>query len=96
MVEISWWLWLGIGLFVSVTSAVMGGPLWLFMWVGILFVIFGIGKLVIKVVLSPKEEKRATQAPAPVDRPQGFYCPRCRVSIHPTDVFCRYCGTRLR
>lgn len=99
MAEIKWWVWLGIGLVVTVTSAVIGGALWLFMWVGLLFVIVGAGKLVFKVVFAPKEtraDKQAMQMPQAHQQPQAYYCPRCRITVQPSDYFCRYCGSRLR
>ncbi len=97
MAEIAWWAWIGIGLFVAVTSAYMGGKVSWFAWVGLLFIVIGIAKVVHLFVLSPKESKKEHQIVQPhVARPPAFYCPRCRVTIQATDNFCKYCGTRLR
>lgn len=91
MAEIAWWAWLGVGLFVSVTSAVVGGKTGLFLWVGLLFVVVGMGKVVFLFVLKEREtkaEKTVTQ--------HEHVCPYCRGSIKVSDRFCRSCGTRLR
>ena len=100
MAEIAWWAWLGIGLFVAITSVWSGGKLSLFAWIGLVFIIIGISKVVALFVLSPKESKKEHQVvhpqhAAPV-QPRGYYCPRCRVTVQPTDFFCKYCGQRLR
>jgi len=98
MAEIPWWAWIGVGLFIAITSGIMGGKVSWFAWIGLLFTAIGIGKLVYMFVLKPKEteaEKQIipqyTHQPAP-----GSFCPRCRITVQPTDRFCRYCGTRLR
>jgi hypothetical protein len=102
MAEIPWWVWLGIGLFVSVSSAISGGKLSIFAWVGLVFIVIGIGKVVYLFVLKPREseaEHRAMRMPNPQLPPQppsSLFCPRCRVTVQQTDFFCRYCGWRLR
>jgi len=102
MAEIAWWAWLGVGLFVAISSAYMGGKVTLFAWVGLLFIVIGIAKVVYIFVLRPKEtksEQRAMHMPYPQLPPQppsAFYCPQCRITVQPTDFFCRYCGRRLR
>jgi uncharacterized membrane protein YuzA (DUF378 family) len=102
MAEIPWWAWLGVGLFVAITSAVMGGKISIFAWVGLIFIVVGIAKVVYLFVLHPKESKADQQAMhmrqpqlAP-QAPSVLYCPRCRITVQPTDHFCRYCGWRLR
>jgi len=96
--EIKWWAWLSVGLVVTVVSAMMGGPLWLFMWVGIFFIIVGAITITYKVILSPDESPREKQLVRQqmMQQPVQMTCPNCRRSLHPVDVFCRYCGVRLR
>ena len=96
MAEIYWWAWLATGLFITITSAIVGGTVQLFVWIGLLFIIIGIAKVVLLLVLRPKETKIERKAMhMPVHHAKAA-CPRCRVSIERTDYFCRYCGTRLR
>jgi len=102
MAEIPWWAWIGIGLFVSVSSAISGGKVKIFAWVGLLFVAVGIAKVVYLFVLKPREseaEKHAMHMPQPIlpaQPPSSYYCPRCRITVQPTDFYCKYCGQRLR
>ncbi len=102
MAELAWWAWLGVGLFVAITSAVMGGKVALFAWVGLIFIVVGIAKIVYLFVLKPKEtkaEQHSMHMPnpqLPPQQPSALYCQRCRVTVQITDHFCRYCGWRLR
>jgi len=101
MAEIAWWAWIGVGLFVAVGAAWSGGKVSLFAWVGLLFIAIGIAKVVYLFVTRSKETKTEhrivhPQRPVAPVVPQGFFCPRCRVTVQQTDYFCRYCGTRLR
>ena len=100
MAEIAWWAWLGVGLFVAVSSALTGGKVSLFAWVGLLFIVIGIGKVVYLFVMRPKETSKEQNLVHPQHMPraapQASYCPRCRITVQPGDYFCRYCGTRLR
>ncbi len=99
MAEIAWWAWLGVGLFVAVSAAWSGGKVSIFAWAGLLFIAIGIGKVVYMFVIRPRESvsEQKVVPPSRIQPPQGVqYCPRCRVTIQPSDFFCRYCGTRLR
>ena len=102
MAEIAWWAWLGIGLFVAISAAWSGGKVSLFAWVGLAFIVIGIGKVIALFMLTPKESKTEQKmmhmrSPEFAHPPQtGFFCPRCRITLQPTDYFCRYCGQRLR
>ena len=100
MAEIPWWAWLGVGLFVSISAAFTGGQVSLFAWVGLAFVAFGIGKVVLLFVLKPRETKQEQQAmhmpQYPMHQARALYCPQCRITVQPNDSFCKYCGRRLR
>jgi uncharacterized paraquat-inducible protein A len=94
-----WWTWLSVGLLVAVMSSVVGGKLELFVWVGVLFILIGIAKLVIAYVFRQKEAKQEHtqhQYQTPQQTHQAFYCPRCRSTVRTHDFFCSRCGTRLR
>lgn len=102
MAEIPWWAWLGVGLFVSITSA-FSDKLTLFAWVGLAFVAVGIGKITFLFILKPKEskaEQKAMHMPYPQQwqqqTPPSSFCPQCRSSVQPVDYFCKFCGRRLR
>ncbi|VVB81445.1 Uncharacterised protein [uncultured archaeon] len=95
MAEIPWWAWIGVGLFVAVSAGIMGGKVSWFAWIGLLFTAIGIGKVVYLFVLTPRKTEVRTSIPTPA-QVLGSYCPLCRMSVLPTDRFCRYCGTRLR
>ena len=96
MAEIPWWAWTGVGLFVAVTSGIMGGKVSWFAWIGLLFIAIGIGKTVYLFVLKPREEVRVVHQHTIQPPPTSQYCPLCKITVMPTDKFCRYCGTRLR
>ncbi len=93
MAAIPWWVWLGVGLLVTISSVLIGGHLQFFAWVGVVFLIVAIAKVVFLFVFSvPKEEIKHKVNP----QQQAFFCPRCRSQIHMHDFFCRTCGSRLR
>lgn len=97
MAEIPWWAWIGVGLFVAVSAGIMGGRVSLFAWVGLLFIAIGIGKIVYLFVLKPREsEKEKNVVHQHPVLPPARFCPRCRVAVQVSDIFCRYCGWRLR
>ena len=57
MAGISWWVWLGLGLFVSISSLYTGGNLQWFAWAGLIFIVIGIA---IFAGASPYRVKRIT------------------------------------
>jgi len=99
MATIPWWIWIGVGLFVALVSAQLSTKLTLFIWIGVLFILIGIGKAIAVVILTPKEQKKIAATPYP-HKPTPFthtlYCPRCRVAINTHDNFCKFCGMQLR
>jgi len=98
MAEIPWWVWIGVGLFVTIASAVVGGRMYFFIWIGLIFMIVGIVKAVFLFVFrerETKQEQKTMQAPA-MHMPRQTHCPRCRVATTLHDNFCRYCGQKLR
>ncbi len=96
MAEIPWWAWIGVGLFVAVSAGIMGGRVSLFAWVGLIFIAIGIGKIVYLFVLTPRKERSEPHGIPTPAQVLGRYCPMCRITVSPTDRFCRYCGSRLR
>ena len=100
MAGIPWWGWLGVGLLVAIMSGAVGGKVRFFVWIGWLFALIGIAKLVMAYVLREKEAKhehvQAHQYQMPSQAHQSYYCPRCRGTVRVTDFFCSKCGSRLR
>ncbi|HLC32859.1 MAG TPA: hypothetical protein VJJ82_03465 [Candidatus Nanoarchaeia archaeon] len=97
MGSIPWWAWLGVGAFVAITSAGVGGKLQFFAWVGLLFIAIGIAKIVFLFVFAERKDT-VTQAhqSQPQQRQQYLLCPRCRSAVAANDYFCRLCGLRLQ
>lgn len=95
MAAIPWWAYLGVGLFVAISSAQIGGSISLFAWVGLIFVIVGIAKLIVLFVLNPREEKKQAVHQTHY-QPRAQLCPRCRMQVTHYDNYCRVCGMRLR
>lgn len=93
MAEIHWSVWIGLGLFVAILSLFLGGHMQAFGWVGLAFIVWGIGKLTFVFVFKQRDPTVNVQPKQPV---HTFVCPRCRFSVHAYDVFCRRCGNRLR
>jgi hypothetical protein len=101
MAAIPSWLWLAIGLIVSVTS--WYADMTLFFWLGCAFVVVGVAKIVIGFMLGKTEtkaEKKVVQRLAPVQGQrhpahQYYRCP-CGNPVKVSDIFCSYCGRRLR
>jgi len=93
MAKIPWWLWLGVGLLVTILSSFVKIPI--FIIVGVIFLIIGIAKAVFLFVFKEKEEKQEKSV-ARAPRANHAYCHRCRSIVARTDYFCRRCGTRLR
>ncbi|MBS3125641.1 hypothetical protein J4211_05345 [Candidatus Woesearchaeota archaeon] len=96
MASIPWWAWLGVGAFVAITSAGVGGKLKMFAWVGLLFIVIGIAKAVYIFVLQEREESTPKHTPVTSPRQHILFCPRCRAQAQVSDYFCRLCGLRLR
>lgn len=102
MAAIPSWLWLAVGLVVSVTAWYTEMSAFFF-WIGCAFVVFGVAKLVIGFMLGPKEtkqEKKVVQRLAPAQGQmhpahQYYRCP-CGNPVKVSDIFCSYCGRRLR
>ncbi|MBI4146667.1 hypothetical protein HY489_05015 [Candidatus Woesearchaeota archaeon] len=102
MTGIHWLIWLVVGLFVTITSTKLGGKLTMFLWVGILFIVIGIGKLAYKMLTAPKESHKG-HAPQvhktthhEVHNGPKRYCPKCGSQAIVHDNYCKHCGMRLR
>ncbi len=90
--KIPFWLWLAVGLFITLASSAL--KMKLFIWVGLLFLAIGIGKMVFEFIFKerkPKEKIIHQQA-----QQRYYYCPRCKIRVHVAEKFCRMCGQRLR
>ncbi len=97
MAKIPSWIWLATGIAITLTS--WYADLTLFFWVGLAFVVFGIAKIMAGYMLGGKEtkiEKKIVHEMAPHRTAYKYYrCP-CGNPVRVTDIFCSYCGRRLR
>lgn len=90
-----------IGIIMSVVSFFRIESLKVFIYVGLLFVFWGLVKIIAKTLRS--EKKRATEyeeeyykSQKPQQRhAQTRYCPRCRSQIALHHNFCSKCGARV-
>jgi len=90
------WLWLVIGLFVTIVSSRLGMKFILFTIIGVLFLILGVFKLVSgyvtgKIVGAPEEEVVQRETKAGVAA-----CHHCRRKVYSNQFFCHHCGAKLR
>ena len=89
-------VWIIIGLFVTIVSMRLGEKFTLFMWVGLLFLAFGVFKLlayfITKKEVSNPEQNTMQQAMGG----QVIKCNSCRKSVYMNQYFCHHCGGRLR
>lgn len=94
MAKIPWYLWIivGVGMFIIVTR--IGEQLDIFIYVAMFFIIVGIFKMIVWLILGGKTKKALLES-AEI-RQQQFTCPRCMAVIASTYEFCPHCGTRLR
>jgi hypothetical protein len=84
-----------------INGRTISGSMEMFFWVGVVFLVYGIIKLVYrKVVGKPKPEKTAEEIPKTIEEMQKavpmFFCPGCGTRLKETDAFCPKCGRRIR
>jgi hypothetical protein len=84
-----------VGMVVTTVSAFVG--LTFFMYAGIIFMVWGIGKISFKKLTEPKVLKRTGYVHKEVGpAPEHYYvhCTRCGHRVRPADAFCPSCGLR--
>jgi len=90
--EFPWWLWIAVGIPVLIVSGI--AKLYLFIAIGLAFIIIGISKLVYEFILAPRKVEQ--QAKAVEHRRRNVrYCPRCHVTLKPGVSACQVCGMKL-
>ncbi|MBN2112142.1 zinc ribbon domain-containing protein [Candidatus Woesearchaeota archaeon] len=94
MAKIPWYLWIIVGGVMFAVSYRIGESMNIFLYIGLLFLVVGIFKMLVSFILGNKGKKAVKQAAEM--RTQQFTCPRCRAVISPDFYFCPNCGTRLR
>ena len=103
MVKIHWSVYLILGIGVLVASYKIDSQSFrLFIWVGYLFLVIGVAKLVFWFItnkkessLDKKELRREIQQNAPKGHGLSRYCMRCGVPLKGNENFCSSCGQRL-
>ncbi len=99
--KISGWVFLVLGGIVIAASYLIKG-LKLFVFVGMLFVIYGIGKLISGFIVKDDEKNDGKTARSDnyeelaAKELQESRCKRCRCIVMSYDHFCSGCGIRLR
>ncbi len=97
-------LWLIFGLAISIFSQIVKSKqdgntaaMQLFFYIGLLFIVIGIFKIVIKLVLNPKKENYI-DTNIPTESNEKFkiiLCPKCKAKNYASFNYCRNCGTKL-
>ncbi|MFQ5621448.1 MAG: hypothetical protein ACE5FT_06415 [Candidatus Nanoarchaeia archaeon] len=89
------WAFIGVGVVVTYVSYVLGDKYDLFFYVGLLFLVWGLFKLVLNYVMkSPsKVEEKAVERRM---EPNVIACPYCASSCYSSARFCHMCGGKLR
>ncbi|MAG91326.1 hypothetical protein CMO83_01470 [Candidatus Woesearchaeota archaeon] len=91
MAKIHGLVYIVVGLFVSIASLRIDyGELYLFFYVGIIFIVVGSTKLVNKYL--ENQDKKLHKAKHHAHRLK--YCHNCRNVIRTNDKFCNKCGVR--
>lgn len=90
--KIPFWLWVITGLLISLVSSAL--KMKLFIWIGLVFLAIGIGKMVF--VFALKEKKGKEKIIRQQAQQQYYYCPRCKARVHAAENFCRMCSQRLK
>jgi hypothetical protein len=94
MAKIPWYLWIIVGGAMFAVSYRIGESMNIFLYIGLLFLVVGVFKMLVSFILGGKGKKAAKEATE--IRAQQFTCQRCRAVIASDYYFCPHCGTRLR
>lgn len=104
-------VYLLVGFFIGgtswfINSRAQDDPLLFFFYVGVIFLVIGIAKLVAGYILKPSKEKPSRPNPAEqgflktqhknVQPHQVVHCPRCNSRLHHRFVYCPKCGTKVQ
>ena len=88
-----------IGVIVSITSYFFVEEIFIFTYVGLSFVAYGILKMIYKKITSPKKET-PIQHNNQVNHKKRHYhhphCPNCNIQVGIHNNFCHNCGTNLK
>ncbi|MFC1697423.1 zinc ribbon domain-containing protein [Nanoarchaeota archaeon] len=111
MAALSGWVFLILGLFVTIGSHFLGkanesNNLLLFFITGLVFIVIGVFKIVMNIVLGkkpkiPKDQQKHMHKIQKVyqHQPQqkGFnFCPTCGAKLQGQETFCSNCGRMLK
>lgn len=104
MAQIPSWLWLFAGIIITAGSYYVKGTIALFFYLGLLFILIGVAKILFWFITRKpsRTEKTQMQMPSPRAQPvqpvHGQYgrCRWCGRYVRLTDTFCWGCGRRLR
>jgi len=94
MASIHWSAFMIIGAIVSIVSYFLVEELFVFTYVGLAFIVWGLLKLIYKKLTAPKNPKPHHQHKK--HRVHHPHCPFCNIIIKPHDNFCSHCGGYLK
>ena len=96
MTKIPAWVFIAVGLFVSITSLFRYGKFIAFFYAGLVFIVVGLIKIISKLIGGKTEEADAHHAHSiPKHTLQVKYCRQCGSQMRVHDRFCIRCGARV-
>ena len=102
MAGIHWIVWLVVGAGVAVASQLIGGNLSIFLYIGLLFLVVGIFKLIVRYITTPKESRAESQEmkremPLPYQQQWHAYKQPAATAVPQQQfVYCARCGNPMR
>lgn len=112
--KINGWIYLIIGAIISGYSKFVqlkndNYIMTFFFYVGILFVVIGLFKIIVKFITSPKNKESEVEEEFYNSPKKDFsgsinknsnsraiICPRCTARLHPKSRYCNWCGYKLK
>jgi len=97
------WLWLIFGLAISIFAQIVMSnqenptAMQLFFYIGLVFIAIGVFKIIIKIMLKPKESKyeKKEALSEQNNKFKVILCPNCKAKNYNSFNYCRNCGTKL-
>lgn len=96
MARISGIVFIIVGIIVTITSYFFVEEIFVFSYIGILFIVWGIIKIIYKKLTSPSKKKTDFIKQHKKHRNRRPHCPYCNKVIVIHDNFCSNCGALLK
>ena len=96
MAKIHWFVYIVVGLFISILSYRLNyEKLVFFFYVGLIFVFVGIVKLIFNLIKKKMSKKETMHHKAHHQTQHIKYCHRCGTALRAHNNFCTKCGARV-